>query len=76
MPRGALYPGGAGSRVVFGIPIDYHRPAMDDAARRSQNASYDAFLHAHKRFDEMDVADLIVALDLMEANSASRASTS
>ena len=76
MVQGALYPGGGGSRILFGVPMDYQRPAMDDAARRSQNASYDAFLQVHKGFDEMEVADLILALDVMQANSESRASTS
>ena len=69
MPSNCLYPGGTGSRVVFGVPFDYHRPAMDDAARRSQNAAYTPFLASHKQFDEMDIADLVLALDLMEANS-------
>ena len=38
--------------------MDYHRPAMDDAARRSQKP-LTPFLASHKRFDEMDVADLV-----------------
>lgn len=73
MPSNCLYPGGTGSRVVFGVPFDYHRPAIDDASRRSQNAAYTMFLALHKTFDEMDVADLVLALDQMEANSATRA---